>query len=66
MTPDQFRAALKSLGISQKWLAGRLGLDVHTVSRWAMGQVPVAPYVPFVLDLLRERQELGRRLSAEP
>lgn len=64
MTPGEFRAALKALGISQKWLAGRLGVPAPTVNRWATGKHPVAPYVPFVLELLRERREIADKLRA--
>jgi DNA-binding transcriptional regulator YdaS (Cro superfamily) len=56
MTPAEFRAALKTLGLRQSWLAERLGVSVSTVNRWATGAVPVAPYVPFVMELLRDRQ----------
>jgi transcriptional regulator with XRE-family HTH domain len=65
MTNDEFRSALKSLGLRQRWLAQRLGLAVSTVNRWATGEAPVAPYVPFVLDLLRERREIAAKLLNE-
>ena len=60
MTHSEFRAALKSLDLKQRWLAHRLGISVSTVNRWATGEIPVAPYVPFVLDLLREREAIAR------
>lgn len=62
MTAPEFRAALKSLGLRQRWLAERLGVNKTTVNRWATGELPVAPYVPFVLELLRERREIADRL----
>jgi transcriptional regulator with XRE-family HTH domain len=52
MTASEFRTRLKALKLRQKWLAQRLGISTATVNRWATGQVPVAPYVGFVLDLL--------------
>jgi len=60
MTHTEFRAALKSLELRQRWLAHRLGVSVSTVNRWATGELPVAPYVPFVLDLLAEREAIAR------
>jgi len=52
MTASEFRTRLVALKLRQKWLAGRLGVSASTVNRWATGQIPVAPYVPFVLDLI--------------
>lgn len=65
MTPAEFRAALRDIGISQAWLAGKLQLATSTVSHWATGKVPVQPWVPFVLDLLRERREIANRLRPQ-
>lgn len=59
MTAEEFRGALKMLGIRQRWLAERLGVAVSTVNRWATGDLPVATYVPFVVELLRERHHGG-------
>jgi transcriptional regulator with XRE-family HTH domain len=56
MTNLEFRSTLKSLGIRQRWLAERLGMAPQTINRWATGELPVPPYVPFVLELLREQQ----------
>jgi len=57
MTSAEFRAALSALNLRQSWLAERLCVSPTTVNRWATGAAPVAPYVPFVLELLRERRE---------
>lgn len=54
MTPDEFRAALKDLGIRQGWLAGRLGVHPVTVSKWANGTLAVPPYASFALELLHQ------------
>jgi transcriptional regulator with XRE-family HTH domain len=54
MTASEFRSALKELGITQFWLAIQLGVAISTVNRWATGEVPVSPYVPFVLKLLSQ------------
>lgn len=55
MTPAQFRAALKSLRLTQRSLAERLGVERSTVNRWAQGTRPVPQYVVYVLELLAER-----------
>jgi DNA-binding transcriptional regulator YiaG len=65
LTAEEFSATLKELGIRQKWLAERLGVAISTVNRWATGALPVAPYVRFVLELLRERSEIRDQLSGE-
>jgi transcriptional regulator with XRE-family HTH domain len=62
MTPEDFRAALKSLGLSQLELAERLGVDPSTVNRWATGRAALPRYVVYVLELL-SRQEAERWLS---
>ena len=68
MTPTEFRAALKELGVTQRWLATRLGVDRMTVSSWATGRYSVPPYVPYLLWLLdqlpHERGRDRRRRAA--
>lgn len=54
MTAPEFRAALKALSITQKFLADKLGLDKTTVWRWARGDTPVPQYAAFTLELLHE------------
>lgn len=57
MTADEFRTALRALGLRQNRLAAALGVDFNTVSRWAVGTVPVPKYAQSylrVLDLLVE------------
>jgi len=64
VTPTEFRAVLRGLGLSQRAFASRLGLDAHTVNRWAQGSVPVPRYAIYVLELLSERRELAEKLGA--
>jgi len=52
MTAPEFRAALKSLNLSQRALAARLGVERSTVNRWAVGKAAVPQYVAYVLELL--------------
>lgn len=63
MTAPEFRAALKSMHISQRSLAERLGVDPNTVNRWATGKAPVPQYARYVLDLLAERREIAAKLN---
>lgn len=56
MTPADFRAALKALGITQRWFAERLGVGHVTVCRWASGNLAVPKYAEYVVELLRERK----------
>jgi transcriptional regulator with XRE-family HTH domain len=62
VTSDDFRAALKSLGVSQLELAERLGVDPSTVNRWATGKVALPQHVRYVIELL-SRAEAERWLS---
>jgi len=54
MTPAEFRTTLKSLGMTQRALALRLGLSITTVNRWATGKAPVPQYAVAYLGLLEE------------
>jgi DNA-binding transcriptional regulator YiaG len=58
MTPDEFRAALSSLGMSQREFANRFGLHWTSVLRWTGGTHAVPSWVPPVLALL-EREHVG-------
>lgn len=55
MTAEEFRATLKSLGLRQRVLAERLGVEASTVNRWATGKAPVPQYAAYVLELIRDR-----------
>jgi DNA-binding transcriptional regulator YiaG len=54
MTPTEFRATLRALGLTQRALAERLGLATSTVNRWAKGHADVPQYAVAYLDLVRE------------
>jgi DNA-binding transcriptional regulator YiaG len=54
MTALEFRAELRRLGLTQVWLAQRLGVRTTTVNRWAMGTLPVPQYAAYVLWLIGE------------
>lgn len=62
MTTNEFRAAMKALGLSQRDLAFRLGVALSTVSAWATGKVPVPKYASAYLELLALTMPCGRAL----
>lgn len=64
MTAPEFRSTLKSLHLSQRSLAERLGVETSTVNRWALGKAPVPRYAVYVLELLAERREISAKLGA--
>jgi transcriptional regulator with XRE-family HTH domain len=75
MTSDSFRAALETLGWSQKSFADRAGVHVQTVNRWATAyegaEIPkwVASYLEAMLDLAGLRDKYltqGKPLKSAP
>lgn len=58
MKSDEFRALLKSCGLSQRKLAGLLGVAVSTVNHWATGKMPVAQYAVAYLELVKRVKDL--------
>lgn len=59
MSPELFRASVKSLGLRQRLLARALGVDKTTVYRWANGKTPVPRYAELCLSLLATLQDPG-------
>ncbi|HEY0725121.1 MAG TPA: hypothetical protein VGD41_14210 [Pyrinomonadaceae bacterium] len=66
MTGPEFRDALRALGISQTWLAGRLGVAPQTVNAWAASRLDVPQYAVSYLDTLAElrRSQEALRVAA--
>jgi DNA-binding transcriptional regulator YiaG len=57
MSPQQFRQALRQLGMSQVQAAKRLGVNPRTVRRWVAGDSRIPESVSLVLQLWgRERR----------
>jgi DNA-binding transcriptional regulator YiaG len=54
MTPDQFRAALAGLGLSQSGFARVALVDARTVRRWASGASEIPGPVVALLGALAE------------
>jgi transcriptional regulator with XRE-family HTH domain len=57
MTGPELRAALAALGLPQRRFGRRFGISAVSVNAWCAGRVPVPPWVPPVLDLLRREHE---------
>jgi DNA-binding XRE family transcriptional regulator len=55
MTARQFKAARKSLGVTQQHLA--LSLDVHrvTIARWETGAEPIPRAIELAIEALQAR-----------
>ena len=59
MTPDQFRAALAGLGISQAGFARLAMVDARTVRRWCDGTRAVPGPVVALLRFMRDNSTQG-------
>lgn len=57
MTADEFRAALKALGMSQTELRERLGLNKSTTSRYAKGQLDVPLWMSAYLETAKKLRD---------
>lgn len=55
MTADDFRTARRSLGLTWKQLAERLGVNWRTVARYDRGESPVPPVVERLIGEWLER-----------
>ena len=57
MTPDEYRAAIEQLGLSQIAAAKLLGVDARTSRRWASGERDVpAPAARFLSYLIATKK----------
>jgi DNA-binding transcriptional regulator YdaS (Cro superfamily) len=52
MTAPEFRALLRSVGLTQRALAQRLGVAPSTVNYWCMGRCPVPRYAVAYLEMV--------------
>jgi transcriptional regulator with XRE-family HTH domain len=50
MTSIEFRIAIRTLRLTQRALAARLGVREETVSRWANGKIDVPQYAVAYLE----------------
>ena len=66
MTHDQFRSALKALGLSYHTAAtafrmGKWGFQ--SVGKWARGEVPIPPGIALATELMLEKA--GKQIEAQ-
>lgn len=70
MTPDQFRASLKRLSLTQNAFAGFLGRGDRTVRRWASGDLDIPVEIALLLALMERYSlttgKLEKMLEAVP
>lgn len=52
MTPNQYRDAIKRLGLSQRGAGAFLGVDERTSRRWAIGEASIPESVGKLLRLM--------------
>lgn len=59
MTPEEYRAALKALGLSQHRAAAWLGVAPRTSQAWALGEHRIPQPVATVIRIELERRAAG-------
>jgi len=52
MTATEFRDALKTLGMTQRFFSLKSGVAISTTNRWARGTQPIPAWVCWVIELL--------------
>jgi DNA-binding transcriptional regulator YiaG len=68
MTPDQYRAAIEQLGLTQVAAAKLLGVDERTSRRWATGErdvpAPAARFLRYLIATGKTGEKAMRVLEA--
>jgi DNA-binding transcriptional regulator YiaG len=59
MSPDEYRAAIERLGLSQVAAARLLGVDARTSRRWASGERDIPPPAARFLRYLIAARKTG-------
>lgn len=59
MTPQEFSEAIKFLGVTQIRLAGILGVNTRTISRWMDGSTKISVSIGYLLNSWMELKRLG-------
>lgn len=55
MTPSEFRAARKRLGLTRAALAEALGVTPRTVGNWSWGHTEIPPFMALAIEALERR-----------
>lgn len=63
MEGQDFREALADLRMSQRAFSAKSKMAVSSVNRWVKGSQPIPGWVPWLLDMLRERREIADKLA---
>lgn len=61
MTKEKFKKLRKSIGYTQASLAKEIGVHLHTVTRWEIGEVVIPKVVEFALKYIADRDKKKRR-----
>lgn len=64
MTPEEYRAALDALDLTQAQAAKLMGVDDRTSRRWALGERAIPGSVSLALELMLGQQPKTERLDA--
>lgn len=57
MTPSEFRAARKRLGMTRAALAKALGVSPKTISNWAWERAAIPPFLALALKWLEHEAQ---------
>lgn len=63
MTPQEFKQARNTLGLSAAGLAGLWGMGLNggrTIRRWESGVVPVNPIAAYCIQMMLDRRPKSR------
>ncbi len=63
MTPEEFRAALQSLGWKQSDFCRMADVDKNTPSRWLNGTTPIPGWAAKFLEMAQEIKRLARMIE---
>ncbi len=61
MTKDEFKKLRKSIGYTQASLAKEIGVHLHTVTRWEIGEVAVPTIAELAMRYIADRTKKKRR-----
>ena len=64
MTGDEFRAALRDLGMTQHEFAVQAGLFPSSITRWVQQKRAVPGLAVWVIRLLQERKAISEQLAS--
>jgi transcriptional regulator with XRE-family HTH domain len=66
MNPDELKDWRKSVGLTQVELAGHLGVEGLTVSRWERGDRAIPSFLPLALETIERNLKKPKRRGPSP